>query len=70
MVGEIFFNIGLAFHQMGEHIESAKNFQWALELSPNNKKYIRIKINPATYLSKQRGWRGGILIECLVQWQA
>ena len=48
MLGEIFFNIGLIFHQMGKHIESAKNFQWALELSPNNKKYIRIKINPAT----------------------
>ena len=25
--GEIFFNIGLTFHQMGEHLESAKNFQ-------------------------------------------
>jgi len=39
MLGEIFFNIGLTFHQMGEHIESAKNFQWALKLSSNNKKY-------------------------------
>ena len=46
--GGIFFNIGLTFHQMGEHLESAKNFQWALELSPNHKKYIRLKINPAT----------------------
>ena len=36
--GGIFFNIGLTFHQMGEHLESAKNFQWAMKLSSNNKK--------------------------------
>ena len=36
--GEIFFNIGLTLHRMGEHLESAKNFQWALKLSSNNKK--------------------------------
>jgi len=36
--GEIFFNIGLTFHQMEKHLESAKNFQWALKLSSKNKK--------------------------------
>ena len=36
--GEIFFNIGLTFHKMGKHLESAKHFQWALKLSSNNKK--------------------------------
>ena len=36
--GEIFFNLGLAFHQIGKHLESAKHFQWALKLSPDNKK--------------------------------
>ena len=35
--GEIFFNIGLTLHQMEKHLESAKNFQWALKLSPSNK---------------------------------
>ena len=35
--GEIFFNIGLTLHQMQKHLESAKNFQWALKLSPSNK---------------------------------
>jgi len=42
--GEIFFNIGLTFHQMGEHLESAKNFQWALKLSPNNKNISESKL--------------------------
>ena len=42
--GEIFFNIGLTFHQMGEHLESPKNFQWALKLSPNNKKISESKL--------------------------
>ena len=42
--GEIFFNIGLTFHQMGKHLESAKNFQWALKLSPNNKKISESKL--------------------------
>ena len=36
--GEIFFNIGLTLHRMEKHLESAKNFQWALKLSPSNKK--------------------------------
>ena len=36
--GEIFFNIGLTLHQMQKHLESAKNFQWALKLSSSNKK--------------------------------
>ena len=36
--GEIFFNIGLTFHKMGKHLESAKNLQWALKLTSNNKK--------------------------------
>ena len=44
MLGEIFFNFGLTFHQMGEHLESAKNFQWALKLSPNNKKISESKL--------------------------
>ena len=34
--GEIFFNIGLTFHQMGKHIESVKNFQSTLKLLSNN----------------------------------
>ena len=42
--GEIFFNIGLTFHQMGEHLKSAKNFQWALKLSSNNKKISESKL--------------------------
>ena len=29
--GEIFFNIGLTFHQMGEHLESAKNLSMGHE---------------------------------------
>jgi tetratricopeptide (TPR) repeat protein len=36
--GEIFFNIGLTLHRMEKHLESAKNFQWALKLSSSNKK--------------------------------
>ena len=36
--GEIFFNLGLTLHQIGNHIEAAKHFQWALKLSPDNKK--------------------------------
>ena len=36
--GEIFFNLGLTFHQIGKHLESAKNFQWALKLSSENDK--------------------------------
>jgi hypothetical protein len=39
MLGEIFFNTSLTFYQMGENVESAKNFQWALKLQSNNKKY-------------------------------
>ena len=44
MLGEIFFNIGLTFHQMGEDLESTKNFQWALKLSSNNKKISESKL--------------------------
>ena len=44
MLGKIFSNIGLTFHQMGEHIESEKNFKCALKLSPNNKKYQNKKL--------------------------
>ena len=36
--GEIFFNLGLTLHQLGKHLEAAKHFQWALKLSPNNRK--------------------------------
>ena len=42
--GEIFFNIGLTFHQMGEHLKSAKNFQRAMKLSSNNKKISESKL--------------------------
>ena len=35
--GVIFFNLGLTLHQLGNHLEAAKHFQWALKLSPNNK---------------------------------
>ena len=41
--GEIYFNIGLTLHQIGEHLESAKNFQWALKLS-SNKKISELKL--------------------------
>ena len=36
--GVIFFNLGLTLHQLGNHLEAAKHFQWALKLSPDNKK--------------------------------
>ena len=36
--GEIFFNLGLTLHQLGHHLEAAKHLQWALKLSPDNKK--------------------------------
>ena len=42
--GEIFFNLGLALHQMGQHLESAKHFQWALKLSPENKNISQSKL--------------------------
>ena len=35
--GVIFYNLGLTLHQLGNHLEAAKHFQWALKLSPNNK---------------------------------
>ena len=38
--GEIFFNLGLTLHQLGNHLEAAKHLQWALKLSPNNNKII------------------------------
>jgi len=42
--GEIFFNLGLTFHQIGKHLDSAKNFQWALKLSAKNKKISGSKL--------------------------
>jgi tetratricopeptide (TPR) repeat protein len=42
--GKIFFNIGLTFHKMGKHLESAKHFQWALKLSSNNKKISKSQL--------------------------
>ena len=42
--GEIFFNLGLVLHQMGKHLDSAKHFQWALKLSPENKKISQSKL--------------------------
>jgi len=42
--GEIFFNLGLTFHQMGNHLESAKNFQWALKISSGNKKILESQL--------------------------
>jgi tetratricopeptide (TPR) repeat protein len=36
--GEIFYNLGLTLHQLGKHLEAAKHLQWALKLSPDNKK--------------------------------
>ena len=35
--GEIFFNLGITLHQLENHLEAAKHFQWALKLSPSNK---------------------------------
>ena len=35
--GEIFFNLGITLHQLENHLEAAKHFQWALKLSPKNK---------------------------------
>ncbi|MEE3253557.1 MAG: tetratricopeptide repeat protein [Nitrospinota bacterium] len=34
--GEIFFNLGLTLHKLGNHLEAAKHLQWALKLSPTN----------------------------------
>jgi tetratricopeptide (TPR) repeat protein len=42
--GEIFYNLGLTFHQLGKHLEAARHFQWALKLSPNNKKISNSKL--------------------------
>ena len=42
--GEIFFNLGLTFHQIGKHLESAKNFQWAQKLSSENKKILESQL--------------------------
>mgnify|MGYP000240521600 FL=1 len=42
--GEIFYNLGLTLHQLGRHIESAKHLEWALKLSPNNKKISESKL--------------------------
>ena len=42
--GEIFYNLGLTLHQLGKHLEAAKHLQWALKLSPNNKKISESKL--------------------------
>jgi tetratricopeptide (TPR) repeat protein len=42
--GEIFYNLGLTLHQLGKHLDAARHFQWALKLSPNNKKISESKI--------------------------
>lgn len=42
--GEIFYNLGLTLHQLDKHFEAAKNLQWALKLSPNNKKISESKL--------------------------
>ena len=42
--GEIFFNLGITFHQIGNHLEAAKHFQWALRLSPDNNKISGSKL--------------------------
>ena len=42
--GEIFFNLGLTLHKLGNHLEAAKHLQWALKLSPNNQKISKSKL--------------------------
>ena len=42
--GEIFYNLGLTLHQLEKHLEAAKHLQWALKLSPNNKKISESKL--------------------------
>ena len=42
--GEIFYNLGLTLHQLGNHLDAAKHLQWALKLSPNNKKISESKL--------------------------
>ena len=42
--GEIFFNLGLTLHKLGNHLEAAKHLQWALKLSPNNQKISESKL--------------------------
>jgi tetratricopeptide (TPR) repeat protein len=42
--GEIFYNLGLTLHQLGKHLEAARHFQWAVKLSPNNKKISESKL--------------------------
>ena len=56
--GEIFFNIGLTLHQMENHLESAKNFQWALKLSSKNKNISESQI------IQQHHWEKNPKIPC------
>tara|TARA_B100000686_G_C16346870_1_gene740822 strand:- start:125 stop:601 length:477 start_codon:yes stop_codon:yes gene_type:complete len=42
--GEIFYNLGLTLHKLGKHLEAAKHLQWALKLSPKNKKISESKL--------------------------
>ena len=42
--GEIFFNLGLTLHKLGNHLEAAKHLQWALKLSPTNEKISGSKL--------------------------
>ena len=50
--GEIFFNLGLTLHQLGNHLEAAKHLQWALKLSPNNKKITDSELLKEHHCSK------------------
>ena len=56
--GEIFYNIGLTFHKMENHLESAKNFQWALKLSSKNKNISESQI------IQQHHWEKNPKIPC------
>ena len=42
--GERFYNLGLTLHQLEKHLEAAIHLQWALRLSPNNKKISESKL--------------------------
>jgi hypothetical protein len=41
---EIFYNLGLTLHQLEKNLEAAIHLQWALRLSPNNKKISESKL--------------------------
>ena len=50
--GEIFFNLGLTLHQLGNHLEAAKHLQWALKLFPSNKKITDSELLKEHHCSK------------------